>query len=177
MDDPYREPVALSDVDPAWASVYAAEAARIGAALDGLDPVVEHIGSTAVPLRGKPIVDIQVAVAEDDRRAAIAAIRGLGYEHHGRGGVPGRDYLTRRPPRGPAVNVHVFDAGNPLLADNRAIRDYLRADPEAARAYVLAKEQALAHGHDDLVAYSDAKHDRVAAIRDAALRRQAARGG
>ena len=71
----------------------------------------------------------------------------------------------------------MFDAGNPLLADNRAIRDYLRAEPETARAYVLAKEQALAHGHDDLVAYSDAKRDRVAAIRDAALRRQAGQDG
>ena len=87
--------------------------------LAAFDPVVEHIGSTAVPLRAKPIIDIQVAVPEPDVPLAVDALRGLAYEHHGQGGVPGREYLIKRPAHGPAFNAHVFAAGSSLLSDNR----------------------------------------------------------
>lgn len=166
MSGAFRESVSLADPDPAWASHYAAEAARIERALAALDPVVEHIGSTAVPLRAKPIVDIQVAVREPDVPSAVDALRNLGYEHHGQGGVAGREYLTKR--SGPAFNVHVFAAGNPLLQDNRLIRDYLRAHPAAAREYEQSKQRAVEEGHVDLLSYSDAKGAQVVALRDAA---------
>lgn len=168
MSDPFREHVELSDADPAWSERYAEEAARIEQALARLAPEVEHIGSTSVPLRAKPIIDIQVAVAERHVAAAIVALRGLGYAHHGQGGVPGREYLTRRPNEGSAVNVHVFGSDNPLVADNRMIRDYLRAHPEAADEYAKAKQRAVEQGHVDLLSYSDAKRAHVAALRDAA---------
>ena len=168
MSDPLREPVSLSDVDPTWPERYRAAATRIAAALVGLDPTLEHIGSTAVPLRGKPIIDLQVAVRGPDVGRAVEALAGLGYRHHGQAGVPGRAYLTRRPPDGFAVNAHVFAAGDPRLAANRAIRDYLRADPAAARAYVAAKQRALERGHGDLLGYSGAKDACVAATLAAA---------
>jgi GrpB-like predicted nucleotidyltransferase (UPF0157 family) len=124
--DAFHEPVELSDPDPAWPRRYAEEAARIQSALASLQPVVEHIGSTSVPLRAKPILDIQVAVAAPHVGRAITALRALGYRHHGQGGVPGREYLTRRDSGRASINVHVFAAGNSLLEDNRVIRDYLR---------------------------------------------------
>jgi GrpB-like predicted nucleotidyltransferase (UPF0157 family) len=168
VSDAFREPVELAEPDPAWAGQYAEEAARIEHALRALAPDVEHIGSTSVPLRAKPIIDIQVTVAGRHVAAAVAALAPLGYAHHGQGGVPGREYLTRRPGRGPAVNVHVFASDNPLLADNRRIRDYLRAHPDAARRYAEAKQRAVDQGNLDLLTYSDAKRAHVAALRDAA---------
>ena len=170
MSDPFTEPVSLSDVDPEWSQQYAEAAARLAEALGGLRPTIEHIGSTSVPLRGKPIVDIQVALKESDRASAIAALEALGYHHHGHGDVPGRDYLTSRPVHGPRVNVHVFAAQSPLLADNRIIRDYLRAHPDAADEYVRSKDKALEQGHTDLRSYSHAKGECIAAVREAAFR-------
>jgi GrpB-like predicted nucleotidyltransferase (UPF0157 family) len=168
MSGAFRESVSLTDPDPDWPGQYAAEAARIERELATLDPVVEHIGSTAVPLRAKPIIDIQIAVREPDVRSAVDALRGLGYEHHGQGAVPGREYLIKRPAHGPASNVHVFAAGNPVLRDNRMIRDYLREHPAAAREYERLKQRAVEEGHVDLRSYSDAKGAHVAAVRDAA---------
>jgi GrpB-like predicted nucleotidyltransferase (UPF0157 family) len=55
-----------------------------------------------------------------------------------------------------------------LLADNRMIRDYLRAHPTAARDYERIKQRSVEQGHVDLLAYSDAKGAHVAAVRDAA---------
>ena len=170
VSDPFREPVSLSDVDAEWPQQYAQAAARIAEALAVLGPTIEHIGSTSVPLRGKPIVDIQVAVEESDRATAIAALEALGYHHHGQGDVPGRDYLTSRPVHGPPVNVHVFAAQSPLLADNRIIRDYLRAHPDAAYEYVRSKDETLEQGHTDLRSYSHAKSESIAAVREAANR-------
>ena len=107
---------------------------------------------------------------ESDRASAIATLEALGYRHHGQGGVAGRDYLTSRPVDGPPVNVHVFAAQSPLLADNQIIRDYLRAHPEAAREYVRSKGTALEQGHTDLRSYSHAKGECIAAVREAAYR-------
>jgi GrpB-like predicted nucleotidyltransferase (UPF0157 family) len=168
MPDVFREPVSLVDPDPDWPRRYAAEAALVERALAAFDPVLDHIGSTAVPLRAKPIVDVQVAVRDADVPAAVAALRGLGYEHHDQGGVPGREYLIKRSAH--AFNVHVFAAGNPLVEDNRRIRDHLREHPDAARAYERIKQRAVEQGHVDLRSYSAAKADHVAALRDAARR-------
>src|SRR5262245_2204649 len=151
MADAFHETVSLAEPDPAWPSQYAAEAADIGRVLAAFDPLIEHIGSTAVPIRAKPIVDIQVVVPERDVPSAVDALRGLVYEHHGQGGVPGREYLTKRPARGPAFNVHVFAAGSSLPDDNRMIRDYLRAHPDAASEYARVKERAVEQGHVDLL--------------------------
>lgn len=167
-DDPFLEPVSLSDASPAWARQYAEEARRIGDALGRMAVAVEHIGSTSVPLRGKPIIDVQLAVEASSRAQAIAALERLGYRHHVEGAVPGRSYLTRRATDAPDVNVHVVPSESPVLEDNRMIRDYLRADPEAAAEYVRAKERALAHGYSDLRTYSRAKDSQLAAIREAA---------
>ena len=168
MPDAVPEPVSLADPEPGWPSRYSAEAALIERELAAFHPVIEHIGSTAVPLRAKPIIDIQLAVRAPDVPSAVDALRGLAYEHHGQGAVPGREYLIKRPALGPAFNVHVFAAGDPLLDDNRMTRDYLREHPAAAREYERIKQRAVEQGHVDLRSYSRAKDEHVAAIRDAA---------
>ena len=168
MPDAFSEPVSLVGPDPEWSGQYAAEAALIERELAAFDPVIDHIGSTAVPLRAKPIIDIQVAVREPDVSLAVDALRALAYEHHGQGGVRGREYLVKRPAQGPDFNVHVFAARNPLLNDNRMIRDYLREHPTAAREYEQIKHRAVEQGHVDLRSYSHAKGAHVAAVREAA---------
>ena len=169
MDDPWGEPVRIVDADPAWPDLFETESARLRESLGGLSVAIDHIGSTAVPLPGKPIIDMQLAVHESDRAAALSALDDLGYEHHGQGAAAGRDYLTRRD-ADIGFNVHIFSVDSSHLSDNRAIRDYLRAHPGEGCAYVQHKQTALEQGFDDLARYSHAKGERVAAIREAAVR-------
>ena len=75
--------VRMVDADPTWPARFAAEAARIRTALGPLALAVDHVGSTAVPgLAAKPIIDIQISVAQvqpmDPYRPAL---EGLGYRH------------------------------------------------------------------------------------------------
>lgn len=86
--------VTLHPADSGWAAVFADHRRRILEALPGSGadaPVVEHIGSTAVPgLAAKPIVDIVVAVADVTAEATyLDQLLATGYEPPcPRGGPP-----------------------------------------------------------------------------------------
>jgi GrpB-like predicted nucleotidyltransferase (UPF0157 family) len=95
--------VRMVDADPTWPARFAAEAARISAALGSVALRVDHVGSTAVPgLAAKPIIDIQISVAQvqpmDPYRPAL---EGLGYRHTpypDPDGVVRYPFLASRPP-------------------------------------------------------------------------------
>jgi GrpB-like predicted nucleotidyltransferase (UPF0157 family) len=58
-------PIDLVEYDPDWPLVFAAERDRIAARLGRLALRIEHHGSTSVPgLAAKPVIDIQVSVAQ-----------------------------------------------------------------------------------------------------------------
>jgi GrpB-like predicted nucleotidyltransferase (UPF0157 family) len=87
-----NEPVIIVAYDPAWPEVFDVLRRRIEAALGPVARAVEHIGSTAVPgLAAKPIVDIDVVIANDSALpAAIAGLASIGYAHQGEKGISGR---------------------------------------------------------------------------------------
>ena len=65
--------------------LFAREAARIRAALDGRAVQVEHVGSTSVPgLTAKPIIDILLAVPDSaDEQAYVPALEAASKEKNG----------------------------------------------------------------------------------------------
>jgi GrpB-like predicted nucleotidyltransferase (UPF0157 family) len=149
------ELVTVTEHDPAWASTYEREAARLRAELGEMIVAVEHIGSTAVPgLAGKPIVDVMVGVpAMETSQHVVDRLEAVGYEDCG--GIAARRYLRRRR-RGEDVNVHVVEHGEILWRANLLFRDYLRAEPDAAGRYAEAKRRAAACA-PRLIAYSRLK--------------------
>ncbi len=160
--------VTVTEHDPAWASTYEREAARLRAELGDAIVAIEHIGSTAVPdLEGKPIVDIMVGVPlMETSQHVVDRLEALGYEDCG--GIAARRYLRRR--RGGDVNVHVVEHGAILWRANLLFRDHLRADPEAARRYGEVKRRAAARA-PRLIAYSRLKEGIISELlREAAAR-------
>lgn len=69
-------------------------------------------------------------------------MRAIGFEHLGRTGGPGREYLRRR--TGRPANLAIVELHGPLWADNIMFRDHLRTHPEAAARYARAKLLAVA---------------------------------
>ncbi|MFE5584463.1 GrpB family protein [Kitasatospora sp. NPDC056531] len=162
------EPIHLVPYDPVWAVRGRALVERLTAGLGEQGPYVEvgHIGSTSVPgLDAKPVLDVQIGCAAGDVDAVVGYVRGLGFEHLGEAGVPGREYLRRRSER--PANVHVVVLRGQLWTDNLLLRDYLRAHPEAAARYARAKRDA-ARATGRLLAYSDHKAATVAELMAAA---------
>jgi GrpB-like predicted nucleotidyltransferase (UPF0157 family) len=150
------EPIHLSEYDPQWPVLFAAEVQRISVGLPA-SVTIEHIGSTAVPgLLAKPIIDIMLGTDPYQKIEAVrAALVDFGYEDLGEAGVPGRIYFRRR--NRAAFNIALVRYRDPFWVANIAFRDHLRTSPDARREYAKTKRRALDSGIVSLLAYSDYK--------------------
>ena len=174
--------IALVDYDPRWPELFAAEAARVRAALPtGLVTMIEHFGSTAVPgLPAKPVIDLLVGVRSvaEAREVAVPKLEALGYAFWGDNPNPGHlFFVLGLPPHGPRTHhIHMVEPGtfrdpkNPafLFWDRLRFRDYLRAHEGEARRYAALKHALAAQFPGDREAYTDGKADYVAAVMEKA---------
>jgi GrpB-like predicted nucleotidyltransferase (UPF0157 family) len=149
--------IVVVDPDPAWPRVFETLRETIWPAVSDVALAIEHVGSTAVPgLAAKPIVDIDVVVPAGRAPLAIARLVDVGYVHKGDLGVPGREAFGQ-PPGTPRHHLYVCEVGNTALANHLAVRDRLRADPAAARAYGELKRRLATQFADDVDAYVEGK--------------------
>ena len=122
------------------------EAKRIRSAL-GDEVVIEHVGSSAVPIGGKNIVDILVGVADVDEMARVRdLLTGLGYRE-GHDTHPERifmawrkddDGVDRETGEGDC-HVHICVQGSDEYTNMILLRDFLRENREEALEYERMK--------------------------------------
>jgi GrpB-like predicted nucleotidyltransferase (UPF0157 family) len=159
--DQRSDPVRVVPHDPAWAGRFQAWRDRLAAGLGATAVRIEHVGSTSVPgLAAKPIVDIQVSVADMDQEDAyVPQCESAGLQLRSRD----REHRYFRPPadRPRDVHVHVCAAGSHWERVHLLFRDYLRANPPACDAYAAMKREAAALWRDDSLAYTEAKNDLI----------------
>ena len=168
----------MVDYNPEWPAMFEAEAPKIAEALGDNLLSIHHIGSTSVPgLKAKPIIDILPVVrdiaAVDQHTPQMEA---LGYEGLGEFGLPGRRYFRKGDlVRTHHVHVHALDSDQEIER-HIAVRDYLRAHPDAAREYGELKAQLAKQFPDDRFAYMDGKDAFVKALERDALSWSRAQG-
>jgi len=149
--------IKIVDYDPAWPDRFAAWHQALRAALGRTAVQIEHVGSTSVPgLAAKPIIDVQVSVADlANEEAYVAGLEAIGLQ------LRSRDifhrYFRPFPGRPREIHVHVCELGSEWEAEHLRSRDYLRTHPEARDKYAQAKRGAAALWADDGLAYTDAK--------------------
>ena len=154
--------IVVCDYDPDWPTLFEQERARIKNALGGLAVAIEHVGSTAVPgLPSKPIIDLLVGVPclEEARERCIAPIEALGYKYvpEYASWIPGELFFRKGPPGPWTHHVHLMEPSFSRWDALVVFRDYLRAHPEAARAYANIKRALAASSKDDIKAYRNGK--------------------
>jgi GrpB-like predicted nucleotidyltransferase (UPF0157 family) len=132
--------------DEAWPRAFLGERDRIAAAFGARAVRIDHNGSTSVPgLAAKPIIDIQISVAQLHPVTAYEPLLArLEYVH-----VPHTDDdvcpFFHRPAVWPHTHhVHVVQSGGDEERRTLAFRDYLRDHPAVARAYVELKRRLAA---------------------------------
>lgn len=173
LDDRLDPAVRIAEpAEAAWAAEFEREAAAIRAALGPLAVGVDHVGSTAVPgLAGKPVVDIQVAVAALEPVEAWAApLQALGYLLAFDPESPDFHFLGKPAARPRRFHVHVCLAGSAHERRHLAVRDYLRAHPAEARAYEALKRDLVGRAPGDRLAYIEGKGRFMAGLEERALR-------
>ena len=155
--------IVVADYDPNWPTLFEQERTRIGKALGSLAFVIEHIGSTAVPgLPSKPIIDLLVGVPslEEAKERCIAPFEELGYIYmpdYARW-LPDELFFRKGPPGPWTHHVHLMEPSHRRWEARLVFRDYLRAHPEAARAYANIKRALATSSIDDIEAYTTGKH-------------------
>jgi GrpB-like predicted nucleotidyltransferase (UPF0157 family) len=135
-----KRTVIVEDYDPSWPRDFGMLRQRIWPSLSDVALRIEHVGSTSVPgLAAKPIVDMTIVVAtRDDVPKAIERLAMLGYVHRGNLGIDDREAFDH--PAGlRRHNLYVCPEGTIGVVNQVAVRDYLRANPEAAARYGALK--------------------------------------
>jgi GrpB-like predicted nucleotidyltransferase (UPF0157 family) len=165
--------VVVVDYDPNWPLVFEQLRARAWSVVSDVAVGIEHVGSTSVPgLAAKPIIDISIVVrSADDVPLAIERLAPLGYVHLGNLDVEGREAFAS-PDGSPAHHLYVCPQGGLGLVNQLAVRDFLRAHPEAARAYGELKKRLAVEFPHDIESYVYGKTDFVLdVLRNAGLPR------
>jgi GrpB-like predicted nucleotidyltransferase (UPF0157 family) len=162
------EPIRLVPYTPDWPQRFELWRGRLTALLGPVARRIEHVGSTSVPgLAAKPVVDIQVTVADlDDEDSYAPPTEATGLQ------LRFRDHEHRyfQPPPGHPLDVHVHVCQQEADWERLHLlfRDYLRASAIARDAYVAAKREAAMLWADQAAAYTEAKSDVILGILDQA---------
>jgi GrpB-like predicted nucleotidyltransferase (UPF0157 family) len=171
LDERFDPAVRIVEYDPAWPGIATAEIARIEAAVGEVAVRIDHVGSTAVPgLAAKPIVDLQLAVADVGARSLyVEPLEGLGYLFAPDPDSPDFHFFGLPAARPRTHHLHVCAAGSDDERRHLALRDYLRAHPDEVVAYAELKRRLVGRAPGDRLAYIKGKDSYVAALELRAL--------
>jgi GrpB-like predicted nucleotidyltransferase (UPF0157 family) len=128
---------------------------------------IEHVGSTSVPgLSAKPIIDIDVVVADEGQIApAIALLHSAGYRWVGNLEVEGREaFEAPGEPVLPAHHLYLVVLDNRAHSDHWLFRDALLDDDETRDHYGSLKRENAALCEGDMDRYVALKAAFVAEV-------------
>ena len=151
---PETRAIVIEPYRPAWPATFQEQRRRIEDALGSVACRVDHIGSTAVPgLAAKPIVDIQVSVADVEHEPSyLQPLVAAGYRLR----VRERGHRMFRTPE-LDVHIHVCDVGSDWERRHLLLRNWLRESAEDRDAYAALKTELQKQGWETMNHYADAK--------------------
>lgn len=158
-------PIVLTPHQPQWKDWAKEEMVRISILLSEYSPIVNHIGSTAIPgIQAKPIIDILVEIYPDSCWQRIKeAMETAGYICMSSSGIR-MSFNKGYTPHGYAdkvFHIHIHTIGD---NDEICFRDYLLTHPKAAKEYEALKLSLLPQYRNDRDGYTEAKSDFVRKI-------------
>jgi GrpB-like predicted nucleotidyltransferase (UPF0157 family) len=155
---PTRERIEVVRYDLAWPDRFRELAMPMRAALGDVALRIDHIGSTAVPgLDAKPIIDIQVSVADFDPLDAFRVALGrIGYVFRSENPERTKRYF-RESPGQRRTHVHVRRSGSWAEQFALLFRDFLRAHADEAQRYAALKHSLAALYRTERDRYTEAK--------------------
>ena len=117
----------------------------------GSDVLIEHVGSSAVGIGGKNIVDILIGVESQEAMYVARDILQKNGYFEGHDSHPDRIFMasSEAETHEGDYHVHICPHASDTCQDFIVLRDYLLANPEEAHAYYAQKcDFAIAAGHD-----------------------------
>lgn len=144
--------------NPEWADWFAAQRAAILAALDRPAAVCEHFGSTSVPgLPSKNMIDIFVTLDTPPDSAAEEALKAAGYESWGNSPVDPETVWLWKIEGDRSYVIHLCEQTRPWIAEQRALREFLRSHPEERDRYARLKQKLAEEIDQSFLQYTISK--------------------
>ncbi|TCD14688.1 GrpB family protein [Pedobacter psychrodurus] len=152
--------IIIEDYSPEWAVTFEQLKAIYQLHLNHLIIGIEHVGSTSVVgLAAKPVIDIDIIIdKKENLNAIIRKLISLGYIHRGNLGISDREAFkcqTEHTPIDgtmkiwPKHHLYVCPSDSVSLKNHLTLRDFLRSNPEKAKAYgELKKKLAFENPYD-----------------------------
>ena len=152
--------IEVVDYDPTWPQQFQSEAELIKPLFGDNLAALYHIGSTAVPgLSAKPTIDMLLEVKNITLTdTANDAMKNVGYEAWGEYGMPGRRFFIKGKDKR-THHIHAFQTGNAEIKRHLDYRDYLIANPNAAKEYAALKIRLAENFRNNRRAYVEGKQD------------------
>ena len=154
------KPITVSPYNQDWPAQFERIKAFLLPHIGDIAINIHHVGSTSVPgLSAKPIIDFNIEIASmTDFPAIKKRLEALGYRHQGDYGITGREvFKPTRPDDFMEYHMYVCPTDSHEFKMHLKFRDYLRANPAAAKEYgQLKTENAIKFGND-IDAYIDGK--------------------
>ena len=188
--------IQIEEYDPEWGNIFGELKQELSEILSFLSPVVEHIGSTAVPgLAAKPIIDVALGirtVRHLDKTVGPLTNAGYIYYKAFNGGMPNRRLFVGLKNRTDSSNfpiifddaeliphaeinklrkchIHVWEYGSSDWVRHIAFREYLKHHPGTKEAYGKLKWKLGFEEWEHGMAYNDGKNDFVKAVQAHAM--------
>ena len=153
--------------NPAWADAATEIVDRVQTVVKKHDVRVHHVGSTAIKIPAKPVIDIAIGSHEFDTDERTAIMKTM----HANGIFDPNDFHFDNPTHGRIydpetvdtdnevfyANVHVYKETGVNMRQLLDFKRYMLEHPDAANEYVAIKTNALAASNGVLSAYTREK--------------------
>ena len=138
------EHIEVVDYDSKWVNDFNQIKGEIEEALKDLVLVVEHVGSTSVPLlAAKPIIDLDVVIDQNDLKEVIYLLENHGYIYEGDLGLKDREAFRYEGKEHLRIHhLYVCPQDSKELKRHLAFRNYLRNHPNTVKEYGKVKKEA-----------------------------------
>ncbi len=159
-------PIVLTPHRDSWALMARDEMVRLSGLLAEYDPIINHVGSTAIPdIKAKPIIDILVELQDDvdlSRLKNVMVTAGYICMSQSVTRLSFNKGYTSEGYADEVFHIHCRYAGD---NDEIAFRDYLIEHPDVAKEYEELKLSLLPQFRNNRDGYTAAKTDFVKRIK------------
>ena len=128
---------------------------------------IEHVGSTSLHIKSKPILDIAVMIeSKEDFEILRNLIEKLGYTYRENSGDDERRFFAKGPEEKRTHYLHVHFSDSPSWYKQIFFRNYMRSHEEDRKEYVKLKEKLCSRYPDDRAKYTDGKSEFIKNVLD-----------
>lgn len=158
LDKNQKRPYSIEDPSDIWAQKFDEVKVILASVFKDKALTIEHIGSTSIGIKAKPLLDICVIVKDiNDITEEKDAMKKFGYLWEDGYIAPDSSFIYKLDGDRKIENIHVVPPGHYKIDEFILKRDYFRSHPDKAREYEDLKVKLNEQHPDDYPAYRAGK--------------------